>query len=284
LPTALVEDDERAKRLDLLVLRRELAQLEGDAAAAKRTREAIQELAAELAAKANLPQIKPHLAFLDEVAGDEWWDGVTLAMLEQARHVLRTLVQFIERRRRHAVLVDWEDSLGEGKSVELPLVTAGVDVARFRDKVTAYIRGHQDHLAIQRLRRGLPLTALDLKSLEDILIEQGEGTPEALRRVTGERGLGLFVRSLVGLDRSAAEQLIETKLAGGEHTASQVNFLRMVVDELVGRGVMEPRRLFESPYADSAATRLELVFPAEADQRLIVEALRDIEASAVPAA
>ena len=33
------------------------------------------------------------------------------------------------------------------------------------------------------------------------LVEQGEGTPEALASVSGERGLGIFVRSLVGLDQ-----------------------------------------------------------------------------------
>src|SRR5699024_4117196 len=154
-------------------------------------------------------------ALLQEVAGEDWWEGVTLAMLERARRELRSLAQFLDAHRRWSVVTDFEDDLGEARSADLPLVAVGVDQARFREKVTAYIREHRDHVAIQRLSRNLPLTETDLGERERILVEQGDGTPEALAAHSGERGLGVFVRSLVGLDRAAAESAFAEKIALG---------------------------------------------------------------------
>ncbi|WP_276204046.1 type I restriction-modification enzyme R subunit C-terminal domain-containing protein, partial [Microbacterium sediminis] len=234
--------------------------------------------------KLAVPQVADQAELLEALTSDEWWEGVTLAMLEHARRAIRGLVQFLDRKKRKVVVVDWADDLGERRGVDLPIVAVGVDQARFREKVTAYIRAHRDHLAIQRLRRNLPLTETDLGELERILIEQGEGTPEALARVTGDRGLGIFVRSLVGLDRSAAEAAFSARLAFGGLTSGQMEFLRMVVDELTSRGEMDPRRLFDSPYTERESTRIDVVFPAEEHQRIVVDVLREIEASATPAA
>ncbi|MGO1226927.1 MAG: type I restriction-modification enzyme R subunit C-terminal domain-containing protein [Brachybacterium sp.] len=107
-----------------------------------------------------------------------------LPVLERARRALRSLVQLLGTRQRRAVFTDFEDDLGQTRSVDLPLVAVGVNQARFRDKVTAYIREHDDPAAIRRLRRNLPLTETDLDELERILIEQGDGTPEAREKVS----------------------------------------------------------------------------------------------------
>lgn len=62
-----------------------------------------------------------------------------------------------------------------------------------------------------------------------------------------------------------------------------MRFVSLIVDELTANGVMEPSRLFESPYTDHAPTGPELFFP-EADLVHIVEILRTIKQHAVPSA
>ena len=94
-------------------------------------------------------------------------------------------------------------------------------------------------------------------------------------------GLGIFVRSLVGLDRSAAIEAFETYLDGTKFTADQVRFVNLIVDELTKNGVMEPARLFESPYTDHAPTGPDYFFP-DADVEVIVETLDKIKRTAVP--
>lgn len=282
LPTSAATDDEQAKKFDLVVLARELAQLEGDDRQAARSRTIMEGVAAALLEKQTIPQVAAAADLLLDVASEDWWEDVTLPMLERARRGMRMLVQFLDKRTRHIVVTDFEDDLGTGRSADLPLVAVGVDQARFRDKLTAYIREHRDHVAIQRLRRNMPLTETDLAELERILIEQGEGTPEALATVTGERGLGIFVRSLVGLDRAAAEQAFADKIAIGGLNATQQEFLTMVIDELTRRGEMQPFRLYQSPYADKKTTQIDYLFPNESDGDAVITVLRGIEKTARP--
>ena len=52
-----------------------------------------------------------------------------------------------------------------------------------------------------------PLTATDLDALESMLAENGIGDAETIAKAKEEsQGLGLFVRSLIGLDRGAAKE------------------------------------------------------------------------------
>ena len=70
---------------------------------------------------------------------------------------------------------------------------------RFREKASAYLREHEDLVALQKLRRNRPLTSTDLGELERVLIEAGVATAADLEGAQQEsRGLGTFVRSLVG--------------------------------------------------------------------------------------
>lgn len=284
LPSSSATGEEQAKRFDLVMLKYELALLEGDVTTSAHCMRRIQEVASLLLEKQTIPQVASSAELLQEIATDHWWGVISFSTLERARNALRSLVQFLDQRSRRVIVVDWEDDLREARSVDLPLAAVGVDQARFREKVTAYIRAHRDHLAIQRLRRNLPLTQTDLDELGRILIEQGEGTPEALDRVSGERGLGIFVRSLVGMDRAAAEAAFAERLTFGGLNSTQMEFLQHVIDELTRRGEMQPSRLFESPYSESASLRFDLIFPDPDDVVLVMDTLRHIEESARPAA
>jgi type I restriction enzyme, R subunit len=54
-----------------------------------------------------------------------------------------------------------------------------------------------------------PLTASDLAELERILAENGVGGQQDIKLAKeGPDGLGMFVRSLVGLDRQAAKDVL----------------------------------------------------------------------------
>ncbi|WP_244303089.1 type I restriction-modification enzyme R subunit C-terminal domain-containing protein [Leucobacter coleopterorum] len=284
LPSKAIADEEQAKRFDLIVLQRELAQLEGDENTAQRTRERIQSAASLLLEKTTIPAVAGAAELLECIAGDEWWESVTLKMLEHARHELRGLMQYLDKKQRKTIVVDWEDELGQARTVDLALVAVGVDQKRFEEKIRAYIREHSNHIAIQRLRRNKPLTQSDIEELERILVEQGEGTPEALAKISGERGLGIFIRSLVGLDREAAEAAFAARIAFSGLTSTQMDFLRHIIDELTRRGEMEPSRLFEPPYSEQANLQYQLVFPEARTADMVFETLRAIETSAQPAA
>ena len=138
--------------------------------------------------------------------------------------------------------------------MEIQAATPGVDVARFWAKVTEPLRRDEDTLALQKLRRGEQLTELDLDSLEDLLRRHGaDDTLLQEAKSEAEGQLGLFVRKLVGLDRSAAQGVIADFHRGQTLTQTQIRFLGHVVEELTANGVMDAGRLFESPYTDDVA-------------------------------
>lgn len=94
-------------------------------------------------------------------------------------------------------------------------------------------------------------------------------------------GLGIFIRSLVGLGRSAAIETFENYLDGTEFAVHQVRFVNLIIDELTKNGVMEPARLFESPYTDHAPTGPDYFFP-DANVEVIVETLNGTKREALP--
>jgi type I restriction enzyme, R subunit len=83
-------------------------------------------------------------------------------------------------------------------------------------------------------------------------------------------GLGLFVRSLVGLDRAAAKEAFAGFLVGRTLAANQIELMDMIVEHLTENGVMDASRLYESPYTDFSPRGVEGLFSAEAVDELLL--------------
>jgi type I restriction enzyme R subunit len=282
LPSMVRDDDEDAKRFDLLILRRQLAQLESDAVAAERVRETVRVIASALLTKTAIPSVAEQAVLLESVAGDEWWIDVTLSMLEIARLRIRGLVRFVERTVRNPVYTDFEDTLGDATEIQLPGVTPGTDLERFRAKAAAYLKQHEDHVALQRLRRNKQLTPADLSSLEAMLLASGAGHEVELKLAAEQsHGLGLFIRGLVGLDREAAMEAFGAYLDASKFTVEQIRFVNLIIEELTRNGIVEARRLFESPYTDHAPTGPDILFPND-HVVVIVNILDQVKSRAVP--
>ena len=79
----------------------------------------------------------------------------------------------------------------------------------------------------------------------------------------------LFVRSLIGLDREAAKDAFTSFLTGKSLTGNQIEFVNLIVDHLTEHGVMEPTKLYESPFTDVTPSGPERLFDATAMDELI---------------
>lgn len=142
-------------------------------------------------------------------------------MLETVRRRLRAPVKLIPKGQKSVVYSDFEDELGETTTVDLPQVTAGLNMGKFRDKARQFLKAHASHVSLQRLRRNQQLTATDLLELERMLVEAG-GSPSLIDEAKARsQGLGLFIRSLVGLEREAAMQAFSNFIQGTDlHTGA----------------------------------------------------------------
>ncbi len=250
LPSELDPENEEAKRFDLLVLSLQLAMLRSEPGFV-RLRDQVRELAGLLEEKSAIPMVHDQMALIQDVQTDAWWQDVSIPMLEGMRRRLRDLIKFIEKLKRKPIYTDFEDEMGGETAVELPGFGQGTDTAKFRAKAQAFLRAHQDHLSIHKLRMNKALTAADLGELQRILGESGIGAPADIQRATEEsQGLGIFVRSLVGLDRQAAKEAMAGFLNGKSLGANQIEFVNLIVDHLTEHGVMDAALLYESPFTD----------------------------------
>ena len=259
LPSELVDDDQEAKQFDLLILRLQLGLLRHEKSFTRWSGD-VREIAGALEEKASIPMVRAELELIIEVQTDEFWQDITTPILENVRKRLRSLVKFVEKTRRQNIYTDFLDLMGEERQIELPGFAATHDVERFREKTHQFLKAHENDPVIHKLRWNEPLCEEDLDALEKLLVKAGAGTSEELSKTRSDGGLGLFVRSIVGLDREAAKRAFDGFLSGKTLTANQIQFINLVVDYLTQAGWMSAGQLYESPFTDFSPRGVEGVF------------------------
>ena len=108
------------------------------------------------------------------------------------------------------------------------------ELANYKAKAEYYVRTHQDMITIAKLKTNKPLTANDVEILEEVLWSE-VGTREEYEQEYGDKPLGEFVRSIVGLDMNAAKEA----------------FVNQIVEYIVHNGMMKDLSVLqEAPFTD----------------------------------
>jgi hypothetical protein len=145
-------------------------------------------------------------------------------------------VAHIDRTKQRLVYTNFEDELGAGAQVDLPQLGA-VDFIRFKRKARHLLLEHDDNLTLQKLRRGRPMTKLDLDQLAALLIDAEVGDRSQIDKAAEvSQGFGRFVRSLVGLERAAVAEALSSFISSGNPTARQIDFIELVIEHLTEKG------------------------------------------------
>ena len=253
LPSEIETDDIESRMFDLTVLRMQLALAESDRGVFEKRRQRMVEIAMLLEEKSTIPVVKAQLEYLAAMQESAFWEGIDLSSLEELRLRLRGLVPFLDKKKRKIVYTDFQDeviAVREEDVIYLPKMTG----AQYEKKVKDYLRNHLDHIVIHRLRTNQPLTTTDLQGLETTLAEIGEEDGQTLFSGLLARSeapsLAHFVRSMVGMDRAAAQQAFSGFLSDQSLTPPQIRFVEMVIDQLTARGVMAASALYEPPFSN----------------------------------
>jgi type I restriction enzyme, R subunit len=286
LPTAYQEDEnsEEAKRFDYLLLRLQLSHLTGGADWVS-LRSTVQAIASALLDETvlSIPAVRERRELLDDVASDEWWQDVTLPLLEMVRRRLRGIVKLVPKIRRGVVYMDIADTEGEIRSTEIRGMPSGVGQARFVAKVRSYLRTHEHDEIVRKLSGNQPVSQGELSSLAALFVDSGFGTEGDVEAVVAEYGgLGLFLRRLGKLDYDAAAAVFSF-LSSQVLNQRQRDYVDLLVKVLSENGVLDIGVLYDegTPFTNRAPQGPEELFSREVVDQ-IQTALEAVRANAQP--
>lgn len=282
LPSEIATDDIESRLFDLTALRMQLALAEGDEGGFERHRKRVVEIAMLLEEKGSIPAVAAQLEYLASMQEGGFWEAIGLNQLEELRVRLRGLVPLLDRKKRKIVYTDFKDEV-LGVRVEDVVTVPTMTGAQYAKKVNDYLRNHLTHIVIQRLRTNQPLTVDDLKSLEKTLVQIGEEDGETLLSDLLARSeapsLPHFVRSMVGMDRAAAQAAFSQFLGDRSLTVPQIRFIELIIDQLTSRGVMDASALYEPPFIDLHAGGPDELF---AGRESVINGVFEVLASLQP--
>jgi type I restriction enzyme, R subunit len=242
------DDDELARRFDVLILNYQLGLLSG-AYSTDRYINQISRIAKDLLKKQNIPAIALQVPLLNDLQADIFWQAININRLDEVRLALRDLMKYLDKESQTNVTTTFEDTLDHAGIAEHDLIPAYGKLQSYKDRVESYIRNHSDHLVIQKLKTNKPITETEINALEAILFD-GEtvGTKQDYIDTYGEKPLGEFIRSIIGLDMRAVQEAFAEFIQAGTLRADQVTFINNIINYLTRNGTIDKKLLFEPPF------------------------------------
>ena len=266
LPIAEVVN-EMARRFDLMMLKMHIANLMLSRNKKKFENNLIN-IAEGLSQKYTIPDVARSKSLIESLKNPEFYKGISQKKLDEIREEIREIIQYLDVASRPSIYTNIEDS-------EVTMVANEPDFTSnyglpYKKRVESFIRENKFHLTISKLSSNQPITVEELKALETILFDgEDRGTKEDYVKEFGDEPLGVFVRSIVGLDVKAAQDAFAEFLQAGSMKADQITFIQTIISHLTKNGTIDPSMLFEPPFTDMNDQGLMGVFDDASSHKII---------------
>lgn len=242
-------EDELARRFDYLMLSMELSLLQSK----NMTQNIgiVMETAEQLSRLYTIPQVRVQQPVIERAQSEDFWENAAILDMEDVRESLRDLLKFIEKKKTHIYYTDFEDNIIEEKEGEAIYISN--DLKNYKKKVEYYLKEHQDHLAVYKLRRNKRLTSGEFAELERILWEE-LGTKEEYQKQYGDTPVGRLVRKIVGVEREVVNAAFSEFMSEGKLNLNQMRFVRLMMDYITVNGNIEDNQvLMKDPFRSAGS-------------------------------
>jgi type I restriction enzyme R subunit len=230
-------------------------------------KEKIVSVADRLSRKVSIPQVQYRMETIILVQQDEFWEELSISKLERMRIELRELLRFLDKTERPLAYTNFEDEIGD--TVEPVFSYQHLNLDQYRKRVERYIREHKDHLVIDKLYKGEPITQAEIRYLEDHLFQQGElVSKEQFTKAYGNEPLLKFIRRIIGLDVNTAKKYFGEFLAMGHLNSRQIRFIDTIINFLSVNGTIDQEKLFEPPFTDIDSGGILSLFDKEESEKI----------------
>ncbi len=239
------EDEASAVRFDALMYGIELAYLAGKGYG--RHKSDLFKRVEGIASVANIPEIQMQAELINKILHTDYVENAGIDEFEHIRVSLRGLMKYLPKGTIKYV-TDFTDEILSTEWNESELEND--ELKNYKAKAEFYVRQHQNHIAIAKLKTNQPLTETDIKSLEQILWNE-VGSKDDYEKEYGNKPLGEFVREIVGLDMNTAKEAFSEFLNDTNLDSRQIYFVNQIVEYIVHNGIMKDLSVLqESPFTD----------------------------------
>ncbi len=266
-----INDDELAKRFDLVMYTIQLAKLQN--LGAKRGIKNVMQTAERLSKLGTIPEVKEKKAVIERVMTSEFWEEANIFDMDKVREDLRELLKYLERVNQKIYYTNFNDMIiSEESNGSMYNVN---DLKSYRKKVEFYLKEHQNDLAIYKLRNNKPLTEEDIKTLENVLFNE-LGSKSDYEKEYKETPVKVLVRKILGMDREAANEAFSEFLNNQNLNSKQIHFVKLIVDYIVKNGFIEDNRvLMEDPFR-SVGSIIELFENNVTERNNLIKRINEI--------
>lgn len=236
----------------------------------------------------HLNPVKEKFDTIKQVRSPDFWNGVTVADLEQVRLALRGIMHHRKRGGGVGVevkIVDVEDDGEEFKQRKANV--REIDMSVYRRQVTEALEELFDsNPVLQKIRAGQPVSDSDLKALTSLVLLNHPGVDLTVLTQFYEEAhpLDFLIRRIIGMDAESVKQRFEHFVQKYPRLSSnQILFLNLLQNHISKYGSIEIDRLYEPPFTTVASDGVDGVFTDEAQVNELIHILDTFQPQGVQA-
>jgi type I restriction enzyme R subunit len=228
------QDDESARRFDILMYRFMLAHFTSDESTQKTIMNRVKGIAVALQSKFSIPDVKAQKTVIQRVQQEDFWRQGSVVDWENARLKLRDLLYCLKTEYRMKV-IDISDEVifeREGKPNEPDRTFES-----YYERAHRYVTDNIDKASIRKLRENEPLTDDEWTELERIFWSE-LGSREEYDTEANNMPLGRFLRTLTHLSPEAVNTAFSDFLNHQLYSQEQIQLVNAIIVWLTQNGTL----------------------------------------------
>ena len=257
------DKDAAAKMFDLMMFDLMTSLINGE----KKTPNIIEKvinISNKLMKQTSIPQVKGKLHILQQISNVDYWIEIAPVAVDKLREEIRDLIKFLEPENRQIVYTSIDDNIASVNESPAVFETNSFNKEAYKDKLEQFVKENQLDITIDKIRKNIKVTKEDISHLEKMLFSQGTlGSKEVFKEVYGDKPLGEFIRSVVGLDKVEAKNAFAKITNEASFNLKQMEFMNLLIDYFSVNGVIDLKMLTKSPFSDIHSGGIVELFGAD---------------------
>ena len=247
LPFPIHEKNEIEKKFENLILKTQLKLFDNKKIENEKIE--ISDIVKGLAKKGNIKEIQKKSEYIMKIIKDEnYLKNIDILELKNLEDIIEPLTIFLDNNGKHLnyIVGDFEDTYISTEVKDINVFASAY--INSKEKFQKYLDKNKSLLSIKKLRNNIELDEDDLKELKKVLYSNEEVNLEVLKNennseiekissLYGENeSFGIFIRSLIGLDREAINKEFSEFLNKEKFNSNQIELINLIIENIVKYG------------------------------------------------